>query len=340
LPAGAIDAAFWVLLVLSGVCFYFFLVPKFVKHAFWLLIGLNVFKVALMSLDFRMRLNQHIMAFWITLAFLFFPNKTRVTKLVIVLFYFWAGMLKLNHEWLSGSALYEMPWFVPASMVAVACTYVVILEIVFAWLLLLDRTWLAWATFAQLCLFHFVSFPVVGFFYPMTMYAILAIFPLTWLAKKRETPGTLAWLGNFNVSQQAFALALVFSALQLIPRLMPGDTALTGEGRLFALHMFDTKTVCEAVAIVKNRDGTGKRIDLDIVHPARIHCDPIVYLSRARNLCEKERATNPNFANLDLSLRTRRSSESELQTIVNQPDFCGKELSYSLLSHNDWIIAR
>ena len=57
---------------------------------------------------------------------------------MVVLFYFWAGLLKFNSEWLSGAALYKKPWLLPTGALPLACAYVLALETVFSWGLLLD----------------------------------------------------------------------------------------------------------------------------------------------------------------------------------------------------------
>ena len=163
----------------------------------------------------------------------------------------------------------------------------------------------------QLFLFHLLSFPVVGFFYPTLMYSMLTIFILVhW---KRKAPSTLEFLMSGRPALSTYGLIVVFSLFQLIPRLMPGDTAITGEGRLFSLHMFDAYTSCEAHAMVKSRVGPPREVNLYIPLAVRIHCDPIVYLDRAHKLCEKERRGNRFFMDLDLSLRTRRAQSDGVQ---------------------------
>jgi len=44
---------------------------------------------------------------WIVLAYLFFPGKRVLLRHLLVSLYFWAGILKLDWEWLSGVALYN-----------------------------------------------------------------------------------------------------------------------------------------------------------------------------------------------------------------------------------------
>ena len=296
------------------------------KAAYFSLLLLNVAKLGILAMDFRFRMNQHLMAGCVTAAYLFLPGKKQAVRILVVLFYFWAGTLKLNQEWISGSALYAKLWLFRGEYVSWACLYVVVLELALVWLVWLGgRSWLAWATFAQLVLFHVFSFPIVGFFYPLLMFAILAIYPISWW---RPTPTPAPRFAHL-------AMVVVFSAFQLLPKLMPGDTAVTGEGRFLSLDMFDAKTECEARARVRSRDGRVEVVDLRMPLPIRLHCDPIVYLSRARRLCR-----DPRVVNLDWTLRTRRSDEKELRGVVDQRDFCDRRLRYSSLLPNDWIAKR
>ena len=160
LSAEQLTIIFWSLIVLGFFNAFLFLKPKFLKSGWYLLLGLNMLKMSLMLLDFRTRQNQHIMAFWILIAFLFFPHKKFTIKALLISFYFWAGTLKFNHEWLSGSALYGNLWPLQGMWISVACTYVIVLEILFIWgLVLKDKKWQMFTLF-QLFIFHLFSFGI------------------------------------------------------------------------------------------------------------------------------------------------------------------------------------
>ena len=62
-------------------------------------------KIGFVLLDFRFRANQYYMATAIVAILLFWPHKRDALRILLVAFYFWAGTLKLNIEWLSGSTL-------------------------------------------------------------------------------------------------------------------------------------------------------------------------------------------------------------------------------------------
>jgi len=311
----------------GGVVAAAFLRRRWAGRAYVGLLLLTLFEVALLALDFRLRRNQHSMALWVTGAFLLVPGKRNALRLLICGLYFWAGTLKLNWEWLSGANLYHPIWLFTGRWLVAACAYVIVLELGIVWGLLVRRPWVFWGAFAQLVVFHVFSWPVVGFFYPVLMFLILGIYPLCWLL---PSAARQSWRG-------AIALGAVFSALQLTPHLFPGDRTLTGEGRLFALHMFDARVACEAWADVRLADGRVRRENLRKHWETRTACDPILIHGFARNLCRARDAGRLQFVDLDVHLRSRRASETELRPVIDFPDFCAKRPHYRAFSHNPWI---
>jgi hypothetical protein len=303
------------------------------------LVALTLFKLFVLALDFRLRRNQHYMALWVTGAFLLVPGRREALRVLLVLFYFWAGTLKLNWEWLSGAGLYRPLWFIHGrEMVMAACAYVVAMELVIAWGLLAERRWIFWGTFAQLALFHFMSWPVVGFFYPVLMFMLLTLVLLDRLYPAASSrPGLLGPLFRGRAQAGTYLLLTGFSLFQLLPYTFPGDRAVTGEGRIYGLHMFDARIVCQAVATVRDREGVVRTVNLKPGLPPRMDCDPLVIYHRARNLCEGRGMVPMDVADLHLRIASRRTSVSELREIVNLPNFCTSMPEYRPLRHNEWI---
>jgi hypothetical protein len=197
------------------------------------------------------------------------------------------------------------------------------------------RRWIFWPVLAQFVLFHLMSFSIVGWFYPLLMFAILAIFPLERIRAPNEGAGAPAWLPR-GVPPAAWAWAAGFSALQLVPYLFPGDPALTGEGRLFSLNMFDAKVECLAHAVLRLRSGETRDVQLWRPLAQRIQCDPLVYYSRAHLLCERHRG-RADFADLDLELLSKKASEQGFRPVVQVANFCQAQIRYSLFHPNAWI---
>jgi len=304
------------------------------RWGYWLLVLCVLAKGYFMALDYRTRLNQHYMAFWATFVLLLIPRKRDALRLVIVLFYVWAGTIKLNHEWLSGAALYGPLWWLSGRIVPLACTYVVVLEIALVWLLLSRRRLWFWTTVAQLLAFHLFSFALVGFFYPLLMTLLLTIFPLCWLAENPEQPSLLRRLVAGRLHPAIYAVAIATTLMQAIPLFYAGDAAITGQGRLFGLHMFDARIQCNGYARVYDPP--------DVVHPAdevrrstRMGCDPAVWIEFAKNECRRR-----SDARLDLFLESRRSSDGHWQTVIDQPSFCDHPLHVNALAPNDWESAQ
>lgn len=332
LSEAGVERLFYAYLGFAILVGLFFALGK--KTASWVgLVALNALAAYIVLLDYRLRLNQHYMAFWVSLTFLFVPSKRNALRVLVVLFYFWAGLLKLNWEWVSGAALYRPIWFFRGNGVIVACAYVVVLELVVVFGLLAKRPRVFWPAFAQFMLFHVMSWPVVGFFYPLLMFSLLTIHPLTRLVAERDEPSLLSALLRGRAGAPAYAVLAAFSLLQLPAHLLPGDRALTGEGRLISLHMFDALTVCDGRVSLYAANGGVVRRGLRPDLAPRERCDPWVYHSIASRLCE-----TPEVSDLDLLLRSRRRSERELRTVVDLRGFCSQAPSYSPFWHNAWIL--
>jgi len=313
---------------------------RLVAWAYASLVLVNALKLAIMLLDYRLRMNQHYMGFFAAFAYLFVPAKRDALRVLVTLFYFWAGTLKLNWEWISGAGLYRPMWPFAGVGVLVACAYVIVLELVVTWGLLAKRAGVFWAALVQFLIFHALSWQVVGFFYPLLMFAILTIFPLSRLVDSRDPPdGLLVSLWTRRVAWPVLALAAVFSGLQLAPYAFPGDRTLTGEGRLYALHMFDARPMCSGWADLRQADGTTTRRDLKLPLDTRIACDPIVYFNRARNLCRQRQAGLAAFQDLDLFLSARRTtSDGAMKRVIATTGFCARGDRYDPFRHNPWIL--
>ena len=293
--------------------------------------------VAIYSLDYRMRLNQTYMFGWIVLAWLVARRKAQVLQALVALFYVWAGVLKLNREWIGGAALYERPFLVPGALLPAACIYVLVLEMVLVWGLFSSSSRWRWSVYAQLLLFHAVSWKVVGYYYPLLMVGLTAIFPLVWRLAPGETLTLGALRGSASVRRAVASTAAVFSAFQLVPHLFPGDTAVTGEGRLFSLHMFDARTECAGGATIRTSAGPIARASLINEHTdVRSRCDPIALVAAADRLC-RVLAGRPDDPRVDVAIDAKRATDALAQPLIHVNDFCHRGIRYSVWRHNAWI---
>jgi hypothetical protein len=210
------------------------------------------------------------------------------------------------------------------------------MELVIVWGLLARRAWIFWTSLAQVVVFHIFSWGVVGFFYPLLMFGLLSIFVFCRLIEPRgpaEGLGMAVLRGR--AARPVYVVAAAFSVLQLTTHLYPGDTALTGEGRLFVLHMFDARVVCDAYATVKFPHGVRH---VSIKGPGvRTGCDPIVIHGYASILCRRREAGRLNFVDIDIHLRSRRVTDPDLKTVIAYENFCSRQPRYHPFLHNEWI---
>jgi hypothetical protein len=315
-----------------------FLIPRRTGLACLGLAGLSLFQLLFAALDFRLRANQHYMVLWVSAVFLLLPSKRDAIRVLLVLFYLWSSTLKLNAEWISGAALPVADWIIPASLAAAACIYLIVLEAGMSWGLLARSGWIFWGALAQFYLFHAVSWQQVGFYFPMVMFLLLSLFPLIRLGPGgREAHSVFSRLVRGRLRPSSYALMAGFSLFQLPPLLIPGDAALTGEGRSYALHMVDAGVRCRGWAVVRRQDGSAFEVDLHGKASLRIACDPIVIAERARNICHGRSRLATGAVELDLHLVARRRSAPAMQTIIDLPGFCARTVRYNPFGRNDWI---
>lgn len=330
-------SAFLVFAVVNAVLF---LERGHAPTGWCLLAAMTAGKIVILAQDFRLTMNQHYMSLWIAVVFLVIPAKRWILPRLICSFYVAAGFLKLNPEWLSGAGLYgRRPFGMPPQAVSWACAYVIGLELLIVFGLFSRHRWIFWSSLAQLVLFHIGSFWVVGFFYPLLMFCILAIFPIVRLSQKQPARTSLSSTKAFSSGgtvRAGIAVLAAFFALQLVPHFLSADPALTGEGRIFALNMFDAPLQCRGTATVHRADTT---VTLPLAVPltqARLSCDPILYLEIAKSMCRLQ-SRLPGFANLDLRLDTRRTTEVDYRRVIDLPSFCSSQIGYSFLRHNSWL---
>jgi hypothetical protein len=291
--------------------------------------------VGLVCSDYRYRQNQFYMFVIANVVYLISKSDSRPVRLVIVLFYFWAGILKLNREWLSGAVLYNDIWGIPHSFNPILCAYVVVLELVIAFGLLSGSRRVFWFAGIQFAAFHLVSLTQITWFYPALMAALLSIFWIDHFATDERGRRPLVELFRGKWPGLAYGAAGAFSLLQLIPYCYRGDRVLTGQGRIFALHMFEARQDCVVTATFRYEDGHSREKSLlRSKYPPRMVCDPIVYYNAARNAC---RGGLDGALTLDLVMRSKRRTDLDYTTIIDVVDFCGRVDDYVVAGNNWWM---
>lgn len=316
--------AFLVLYGIVALSSGFFFLKGRIGLAWCLSAATLALKLVLFLQDYRLMGNYHYMIHLTHALFLFYPAKRQVLPLIVVGFYLAAGTLKFNVEWLSGAAMLSEP-LIQGWPLIVLCAYVVILEMILAFGLLAKNKYVFWITLAQFAAFHIYSIGQVGFFYPSVMACLLSIFYLPFLLRVSPfeiLPGKLAL---------TFAPVLVFGLAQLAPLMFRGDSALTGQGRIFALSMFDARTECLISEFARYGNATiESQVRFQYI---RIRCDPITVIGYARTRCETLKGAKQNFSDLDIHLVSRKQVSGEPMQIRFE-NFCAKMPTFEIWKDN------
>jgi hypothetical protein len=295
----------------------------------WCLAVVTGFLVVIIGLDYRLRQNQYYMFVWTNVIYLLVRDRRRCLQLLIVLFYFWAGTLKLNHEWLSGAVLYKDLWLIPPGLTPLACGYVVLLELVIIWGLLARSRPIFWSTLVQLVIFHAMSLSQINWFYPAIMGTILSLFVLARIDEESKPPRRMRDM------KAVCLVALLFSVCQLVPRAYGRDSVLHGQGRVFALHMFEARQECRVDVTFRHRDGRESRASLLRAHyPPRMACDTVIYYGIARSLCRRLPAGVIDF---DLVMDAKRRTDGAFKRIIEAPGFCSRVHDFKVFGRNWWL---
>jgi hypothetical protein len=291
---------------------------EYLRAGYWFLAVATVLKFFLLFQDYRLMGNYHYMSLTTILLFLLLPDRVATVRMLLPLFYFSAGMLKLNPEWLSGAALLkDLPG--PKFLEYPALVYVVLLELAIVPAVVLfsykSKPW--WFVVINLFLFHVISYSVVGYLYPSIMFCLLSFYFLCPTEKEIRLPLI-----------SSFAL-IIFLLLQLNRTFLFPDSNIAGQGRTLALNMLDATPECHSHFIIKT--GVLKVIlplELDLTAP-RVRCDPIVIHARMRELCR----FYPKISGFDLDVivETRILTENHFRRVLDLRDVCASPTSVSWL---------
>ena len=332
-PMG-MEILLYIYLGLALVAAFLFLNREKIKSAYWFFLIVNLIKLYIFFIDYRMMGNYHYMPFIISFAYLFVRQKLFFIPLLISSFYLFAGILKLsNLDWLTGLAFtknVQFPLFFNEDIKILLCFYVVYLEMIGSWFLIIKTRWKA-AIYIQFILFHIMSYFIVGYFYPVIMLFLLSLFLLMFIFN--ETYNLL------NIRALLPGLSLVFLVVMgnILSVFIPGDAGLTGEGRLYGLNMYDAHTECRSQIILKFKNKTiGESFDSYNSYALRIQCDPYIDFNTVNKICAYY-IKEPDFVDVDWSVYSKLRSDREYKRIVNEKNICGKKLKYSSWRKNHWI---
>jgi hypothetical protein len=278
------------------------------RLGWWSLFFGVIVQLLIYSLDRRTMGNYHFMPILMALAFLFFEKRLVLCSWLLAGFYLGAGLLKLNSEWLSGSA-FPGHWFDPAvrtylfgdglKVFQLGTHFSVLLELSIVFLLFSSTVLVRWLAFFCFLLFHGLSYLAVGWFYPFVMACLLPLFPLNWAYSR-----TLHFEPSIFPTKGGKVFLGLFLLAQILPLLYEHDPALSRRYGLFALNMFDSNSACVGrVYIRKENEGYWLRLENQGL-AVRIQCEPPLLRSRANSWCSSLEGEGFFY------LRSRRSNDS------------------------------
>ncbi|WP_374027478.1 hypothetical protein ACES2J_13395 [Bdellovibrio bacteriovorus] len=319
------------LAVISGTLWALKKKPALAISLIWILLAM---KIGFILQDYRLTGNYHYIPTMVMLAFLLIPHRALALPMTFFVLYFSAGILKLDTQWLSGAAINERLF--PTWLTQVGVWYVLVLELGLIFLLFAKKDRWFYFVFVQLVVFHLYSWHLTRFFYPSVMLLLLGILLITrpliadWSVRQ-------AFRKVFQ-SPVAVSLTVIFVALQLPQYYLPGDAALTGEGRMYALIMYDGRVQCEPHVTLWKKDQSKDTVPL--MPPwlmTRTACDPLVYMRLSEQICQWA-AKDTTVVQADFTLPVRYQGDSEWQPLVSATDICKKRLTYSNFFPNAWIM--
>ncbi|WII71536.1 hypothetical protein QJS83_13790 [Bdellovibrio sp. 22V] len=298
-----------------------------------LLWALTLFKVAIILQDYRLTGNYHYLPTVITLCFLLVPQRVLALPVVFFLIYFTAGLLKLDMNWLSGAAINDT--LLPPLLTRVGVWYVLVLELGLIFLLFAKKERWFYFLFVQLVIFHLYSWHLTRFFYPSVMLLLLGVLLIT-----RPAQPPLGFKETFRrvfASKISVVLTVLFIGLQLPQYLIPGDAALTGEGRMYAMIMYDGRVQCQPHLTLWKKNQSQEQLPLQPPWlMTRTRCDAMVYWRLTENICAWVKH-DPEIVQVDFMLPVRSERTEEWRPLVSATDVCENKLGYSSFFPNAWI---
>lgn len=251
--------------------------------------------------------------------FLFSRKKLANLRLIFVVLYVLAGVVKFHEGWIAGTYFSTLKIGLPffnRDLIPIFTNLVIFMELLGAWLLL-SQNW-KWkiAPFAFFLCFHFYSILFVGFRYPaLTLPYLLILFSTG--SETHKSP-----------SLAGLIAALLITVLNLIPFTIPGDHKLTYEGMALAMNMFDAnrQSISSETHIMADRS---KKEIISASSNSFERNPPYRIFQRIQHQCKNKEISAVKWT-LDTSI-----NGSPFYRIVDTENAC--ELTYQPYRHNEWI---
>ena len=334
LPAFGVQILLYVYLVMAILTTCLFFNKKTAGYAYWLLLTVNVLKLYMFLMDFRLMDGWHYLPFLVSFAYLFVRNKLFFIPLLISCFYFSTALLKVsNPAWMMGLEFKQSLWlpsFFSEDMKLIFSFYIVCLEMIGSLFLVLKTHWKA-VVYVQWIILYSLSFFVVDYFHPAIMLCLLSVFCLMFIFNENYILSSFKKMfsGIVYISLVIFGSTLSF--------IIPGDAYLTGEGRLYALNRPSAYIHCNSQIILSFQNQLlQERFPKYGGYPLSLRCDPYVDFNTIKKTCAYYRE-DPKFMDLNWSFYSKRGYDLEYKQLVDEKKLCGQNLKYFSWKRNHWI---
>lgn len=321
-------------LVVTLLTVFLFLNRKTIAYAYWLFLIINLLKLYIFLMDYRLMNSYHYLPFFVSFIYLFIPQKLFFISVLISCFYFWTGLLQINDpSWLINLVFSKNAWFpsfINEDIRMFICLYILCLEIAGSLFLALKNRWRA-LIYSQFILFYIAGYFIVGYFMSTIFLSLLSLFVL------QDFFGEKYKISNIR---EVFPGAVFISLTLLgssLPFLIPGETSLTREGRLYALNISSLKIYCNSHIILHFKNKTlQEHFPKYRGYPLSLRCDPYVEWYRIKKICSYYKK-DPSFIDLDWSFDSLLSYHLEYKRLIEEKSVCNKNLQYSSWKKNNWI---
>lgn len=258
-------------------------------------------------------------------VFLFAKNKETFLKLIFLVLYSIAALVKMNDGWIEGfyfsATSHGLP-LINRELIPVATNAVIIFEIFFSWGLVSSNHIYQRISFWFWIFFHAYSVTLVGLFYPLICTPLLVI-----LFGKSQSKLALP---SFRKSPLGHVLIISLLTINLAPKFLPHDTRYTGEIHQYTLAMIDANFQCESLWTVYDKQE--KIIDQSFRSSSNAtqRCPPYAVWFRLKKRCERDSNASRISMIHDISV-----NGGPFYRVVDQDNVCN--LSFKAFSRNRWI---
>jgi len=284
------------------------LVPLFLLKA-----ALAFFQSTEISIPFE---TYHLLPCFI---FIFCRYKGEGLRWAFVILYVLSGLVKLDEGWIAGSYFSALKLGLPlvsTEMIPLATNFVILMELVGAWLLLSERWAVRFYPFVFFVVFHLFSIVFVGLRYPSLALPYLLIL----YGRKPSVRSAISPLA---------AVSLIFViAANIYPFFRAGDHKVTYEGMTLAMNMFDANRQVISKEKTVYKDGTSREQGFETAN-AFARVVPYRQWFRIQNRCQ-----DPAVERVEWTFDAAKNG-GPFRRWIEESNACA--LTYDAWKHNEWI---